>query len=83
MWWERTWGWKAVKSVKRNLVRSYVKERESVFICEFVHTTADGSSKLATAEDFTNIEELANVGEEEEKERLYQKGMMFVQSQSG
>ena len=47
-----------------------------------MHTTADGSSKLATAEDFTNIEELADEGEEEEKERLYQKGMMFAQSQT-
>ena len=82
MWWERTWGRKVVKTVKRNLVRSCVKGRERVYV-NFLHTTADGSSKLATAEDFTNIEELADEGEEEEKERLYQKGMIFVQSQTG
>ena len=51
MWWGR----RVVKTVKRSLVRSfYVKERESI-LCEFLHTTADGSSKVATAEDFTNV----------------------------
>ena len=40
------------------------------------------SDKLATAQDFADITELADEGEEE-KERLYQKGMMYVQAQTG
>lgn len=43
-------------------------------------TGAGGSEKLVTAQDFADITELA---EEEEKERLFQKGVMFVQTQTG
>lgn len=46
--------------------------------------TGNGAlKKLLSAQDFADITELAEEGEEEEKERLFQKGVMFVQTQTG